>query len=319
MACAPYKECGSATACPDECEDHSQCVEGAACMEAVCRLNQAPVADAGADQQADEGASVTLDGRASSDADQDPLSYSWKQVEGPSVTLDDVGSDTPVFSAPTVAVATDLVFELVVSDGPSNSAPAQTTVTVLNSANEAPVADAGPDQTVDEGNLVTLDGSGATDPNGDTLSWLWSLESGPAVALQGVDTAHPSFTAPAVDGDQFLVLKLVVNDGQANSQPDSVTITVRDLGTPEGVAEQAGEALPEVIGEVDKEATPAEATGEAGQDGQGETTQAEPEGESGGGGCVVGASRQGATPAAALLALLSLLGVALLRGARRGA
>ena len=48
--------------------------------------------------------------------------------------------------------------------------------------NPPPTANAGPDQTVEEGVLVTLDGSASTDLN-DTLSYSWAQHSGPTVTL----------------------------------------------------------------------------------------------------------------------------------------
>jgi hypothetical protein len=91
-------------------------------------------------------------------------------------------------------------------------------------SNTAPVADAGPDQSVTTGAMVMLDGSGSSDADGDTLSYTWTLSApaGSASVLSGDAAASPSFTAD-VDGDY--VLSLVVNDGAASSAADSVTIT----------------------------------------------------------------------------------------------
>jgi hypothetical protein len=92
--------------------------------------------------------------------------------------------------------------------------------------NQPPIADAGPDQTVPVGNLVTLDGSGSSDPDSGPgpLSFSWTQTAGPTITLIGATTATPSFTPTEVGS---YTLSLVVNDGQADSAPDSVTITVQ--------------------------------------------------------------------------------------------
>ena len=45
--------------------------------------------------------------------------------------------------------------------------------------NTAPIADAGIDQNVITGSLVTLDGSKSSDPNDDMLSYNWSFTAKP--------------------------------------------------------------------------------------------------------------------------------------------
>jgi len=96
-------------------------------------------------------------------------------------------------------------------------------------SNQAPVANAGSDQIVRLGSLVTLHGSG-TDPDSGPapLSFAWSQTSGPAaVTLVGADSPSPSFT-PTVAGTY--TFSLVVNDSSANSPAASVTIRVPLLG-----------------------------------------------------------------------------------------
>ena len=90
--------------------------------------------------------------------------------------------------------------------------------------NNAPVAEAGPDQTVDAGDEVSLDGSGSSDEDDDTLTYAWTQSSGPSVTLSDASSANPSFTAP--NGDATLVFSLTVNDGTADSAADTVTVTV---------------------------------------------------------------------------------------------
>ncbi|HAJ41583.1 MAG TPA: peptidase, partial [Alcanivorax sp.] len=115
------------------------------------------------------------------------------------------------------------MLELVVDDGELEGTD-RVQVT-SETANSAPVADAGADATVYTGNRVELDGSGSSDADGDTLTYAWSLTSLPAgsgVSLRDAATARPSFT-PDVTGDY--VAKLTVNDGEATSEEDTVRIT----------------------------------------------------------------------------------------------
>ena len=104
---------------------------------------------------------------------------------------------------------------------PAPAPPAQAQV-----VNKAPVSNPGGAQSAKTGAAITLDGSGSTDAEGDALNYAWTLESKPAastVTLTGSTSAAPTFT-PDMSGTY--VASLVVNDGKANSEPATVTITV---------------------------------------------------------------------------------------------
>jgi hypothetical protein len=95
--------------------------------------------------------------------------------------------------------------------------------------NLPPVADAGPDQTVSEGQLVYLDGSGSYDPDLSLLTYFWQQDAGDPiqVTLSDPSAFNPSFTAPTgLSQNTALTFNLVVNDGQLDSAVDSVVITV---------------------------------------------------------------------------------------------
>lgn len=99
--------------------------------------------------------------------------------------------------------------------------------------NRAPTAAAGADQTVDEFDAVTLDGSASNDPDGDSLTYSWTQTAGTTVTLSDRTVAMPTFDAPDVTAPNTpdtLTFELTVNDGTANSLANTVDITVNDAG-----------------------------------------------------------------------------------------
>ena len=180
-------------------------------------VNHAPVADAGLDQSASTGATVTLDGSKSSDPDGDALSYKWEQTGGSPVTLSSAVAAGPSFTAP---AAGTVIFKLTVSDG-SLTGSDSVKIAVVK-PEHAPVANAGSDQKVRSNVSVTLDGSASSDPDHDPITYEWEQTGGPRVTLSSAVAARPSFTAPAAGR---LTFKLTVSDGSLTSS-DSVTIGV---------------------------------------------------------------------------------------------
>jgi len=188
-----------------------------------------PIAVAGTDQSVHTGDLVTLDGSASWDQEGDPLSFSWTFDSRPSsstATLQDPTSVHPTFTADSAGT---YIIGLVVSDGLLYSMSDTVSVSTIN---VAPVADAGPDQSVYLGDFVILDGSGSWDPDGDAVTFAWVFTSIPMdsiAELQYADSAQPEFTADIVG---TYVVQLVVNDGSEDSQPDTVevsTVNVRPV------------------------------------------------------------------------------------------
>jgi hypothetical protein len=99
--------------------------------------------------------------------------------------------------------------------------------------NQAPMADAGPDQTVYEGTTVTLDGGLSTDPDGesDIDLFLWEQIEGPTVALSDPTIACPTLVAPPVDANGATVgFQLMVADRGGLQDMAEVCISIQDNG-----------------------------------------------------------------------------------------
>jgi len=91
--------------------------------------NKAPVADAGLDRVSPVPSQVNLNGTGSYDPDKiDELTYSWKQLEGPQIELQNTDTARPFFDCNEQGT---YAFELVVSDGFVNSEPSITRVTTV--------------------------------------------------------------------------------------------------------------------------------------------------------------------------------------------
>lgn len=198
----------------------------------VNKVNHPPIADAGLDQTVPEGATVTLDGTASADPDGDSLSYSWVQVGGTNVTLLEANTATPSFTAPDVGPAgATLTFELTVDDGKGGTTNDSVVINVTD-VNHPPTVNAGTAQIVNEGDVVTLNGT-ASDVDGNSLSLMWTEISGPAVTLLNPTTLTPTYTAPQVTRDETnLVFQLTADDGFGGITSDVVTNHVANINHP---------------------------------------------------------------------------------------
>ncbi|GJL60996.1 MAG: hypothetical protein NPIRA03_38530 [Nitrospirales bacterium] len=200
-------------------------------MVLINTQNSKPVAHAGQDQTVPVGSIVTLTGAGSYDVDRDSLIFQWALIAKPTgsiATLSISTSIQPTFGADLVGI---YVAQLIVNDGMENSDPVTVTITAGNSP---PVANAGQDQHVPVFSLVTLNGSGSHDADGDALSFQWSLESRPQGSAATL--LNPTFAQPTIIPDipGIYVVTVVVSDGKASSDPDTVAIVV-PAPTPSGL------------------------------------------------------------------------------------
>jgi PKD repeat protein len=181
--------------------------------------NEPPIADAGADQTVHVEDTVTLDGSASYDPDNDPLTFRWTQSSGPPVTVSDPTSPTPTFK---VTVAGSYPFELVVNDGTMDSTPSSAAVTVVE---EPPLQNVNPEAAITPSSAqgtapftVRFDASGSKDSDGAIHKYNWDFGDG--YGDEGKLISHTYS-----NGGSYIVTLTVVDEGGATDQA-RVTIEV---------------------------------------------------------------------------------------------
>lgn len=96
-------------------------------------------------------------------------------------------------------------------------------------ANEAPDADAGVDQVVEVGDVVTLTGLGSSDADADALTFKWVQIDGPTAKLSDDYAAQPTFTAPSSVDPETLTFEVQISDGKTVTT-DTVQVTVKPIG-----------------------------------------------------------------------------------------
>lgn len=223
----------------DPCATDGACASNY-CAPTGCATNGAPTAVVNELLYVEPTTAVQLDGTASSDPEGHPLTYAWTitdQPAGSSAALDDATVAQPTF---TPNVAGVYFFELLVNDGYDDSAPAIGAVIVqagtpngspctanaqcisgicdsagsgLCEVNAPPVADAGTSQIIETGLTVNLSGAASTDPEGQPLTYMWTLVGRPAGSTATVSDntdVAPSFVA---DLEGLYTLQLSVSDG----------------------------------------------------------------------------------------------------------
>jgi len=206
--------------------------------------NNLPVANAGADQSVKVGRVAILDGSASGDVDGDSLTFFWTLTSIPAASqavLSDSAAVRPTFS---VDVAGSYQATLIVNDGSADSSP---DTVVVDTANSAPVADAGLDQRIDIGADVQLDGSGSSDIDGDALEYTWTLIDRPAgsnALLSDRGAVQPEFT---VDRPGRYVVDLIVDDGVLVSDPDTVEVSTLNVAPVADAGDDRGGFVGEII------------------------------------------------------------------------
>ena len=197
----------------------------------VVPANNKPNVDAGPDQLIDENTIGSVFCTAF-DADNDPLTYKWTSASS-DLIIHNAGNAGTTFTAPSVVNSKQVELTCSVSDG-TFTVSDSLTVTVQNTLSLPIVANAGPDQIVNEKVKVNLDGSASYDPENQPLSYQWTQTSGEDVTLDSATGEMASFMSPVVANNEIkvLVFELRVYDDNGREAFDTVIITVDPVNAP---------------------------------------------------------------------------------------
>tara|TARA_Y100001970_G_scaffold294264_1_gene449450 strand:- start:2202 stop:5867 length:3666 start_codon:yes stop_codon:yes gene_type:complete len=173
---------------------------------------------------------VYLDGSLSNDADGHTISYLWNIIAKPDGVPAKIADRTAETTQLHVQENGTYAIRLIVSDGRTNSAPYDFTISI-DRPNAQPVANAGLDQSAGIDQNVTVNGSESYDVDGDaiTFSWFLTTPDGSTASLSDSSSVTPSFT-PDIFGEY--TAHLTVSDGNLVSEPQTVTITVDNSHAP---------------------------------------------------------------------------------------
>ncbi len=173
---------------------------------------------------------VHLDGSLSNDANGHTISYLWNIIAKPDGVPAKIADRTAETTQLHVQENGTYAIRLIVSDGRTNSAPYDFTISI-DRPNAQPVANAGLDQSAGIDQNVTVNGSESYDIDGDaiTFSWFLTTPDGSAASLSDSSSVTPSFT-PDIFGEY--TAHLTVSDGNLVSEPETVTIAVDNSHAP---------------------------------------------------------------------------------------
>lgn len=188
------------------------------------------IADAGADQIVTVGSTVYLDGSNSSVPPGETATFSWQftqRPEGSNASLVNAGTATPSFVADLIGT---YVVQLTVTSS-SGLTDSDDVMITANPPNQPPVAIINPSATsVSTGTMITLDGRNSYDPDGQALSYSWSLAQKPQDSLAELTNATSSVAHLTPDVEGTYIVQLIVNDGALDSDPATVEISVSSGG-----------------------------------------------------------------------------------------
>jgi Tol biopolymer transport system component len=204
----------------------------------VAWYNARPHVYAGADREVEIGQLVELHAVAW-DPENDPIvAWRWQLNNVPDGSLAELSDDW--IQDPTFVPDVPGLYELrawAYDDAPgAHAGHDDMVVTATPVVNDAPIANAGPDQFAYPGRVVPLEGSAWDEEGSPITAWEWTVQSAPpgsTATLSNPASQTPTFT-PDLVGEYVLALR--AHDDENWGEPDTMTITTLDQSPPIAVA-----------------------------------------------------------------------------------
>jgi hypothetical protein len=196
-------------------------------------LSLVPVTDAGPDQIVTSRATVTLNGANSTDPVSGIATYQWTQTSGPIAVVSNAAAPTCTFAAPIVAAGKCLTFRLYTTNN-QGTTTSNTCIVNISGTDQAPLAKAGPNQTVSSGKTVKLEGSGSSDPDNGIANYQWVQTAGHAVDIDSANRAQAAFEAPDVapgESPPTMEFQLTVTDYTGLQMRDYCLVNLMETGS----------------------------------------------------------------------------------------
>ena len=205
-------------------------------MPAVAATNLAPIANAGPDRTGTVNVAITLNGSASYDPNGGSIAAYWWQFGDGSAVTTSTSSATHTYTAPAIynvvlwvrdnagawSAAGDVArvtiggTTVIATSTTTTTSPPHTTTTL--GSNQAPTANAGPNQATQTLTTLTFNGSGSRDDDGYIAMASWAFGDGTTAG--GLTVTH----SYAVAGTYTATLSVLDNRGRLDT--DTATITV---------------------------------------------------------------------------------------------
>lgn len=197
--------------------DNNQLTDTDTLLITVTAPNILPVANAGPDRLHNlPPNSVQLNG-SGTDEDGTITKYKWRKISGPAISFVNDSIANPVAGS---LVSGTYTLELMVTDNRNGTGKDTMVLTV----NAPPVANAGTDVSITGTSAnIQLNGTASSDPEGNALSYEWSIISGTGATLNNATTATPSFVTST---EGIYSIKLKVTDQYASFDLDTVNVVV---------------------------------------------------------------------------------------------